>query len=68
MEHVALDLYANIMEAIYKEIKRAIFLDFAKAFDTVIMIYFWGNCRTVWNKREVVRVVEVIPRKQKTMC
>ena len=35
-EHVALDLYANIIKAIEKHEKTcAIFLDFAKAFDTV---------------------------------
>ena len=36
MEHAALDVYANIIKATEKHKKTcAVFLDFAKAFDTV---------------------------------
>ena len=67
-EHAALDLHTNIIKAIEKHEKTcAIFVDFDKAFDTE-PCYTSEENGTLWNKRGVVRVLQVTTRKQKTIC
>ena len=61
-------MYPSLIKAIEKHEKTfAVFLDVAKAFDTLGHDTL-EETGTLWNKKEVTGVIQVIPRKQKTMC
>ena len=56
-EHAILDLHTNVIQSIEKQEKSScIFLDFAKAFDTVDLIMLL-KARLPWSKRNSTQVV-----------